>query len=269
LLIHNLLTGGYVSINDLQNAGLTRETLLKEIDQMGLRGQFGQPPLSRLPDVNRQATTRPDDPRPLLRYPYMHDNLRLYAYRIWCLGQLGCLDAFDTAGAAELLARHQMTGNQPTTNGDLVSADAAGLFWVSEPFFLIEDTWAVLFSLQTLGKLDAIDREACVAGLMRCYRGKGDFAGASNSRKAGNPELVQSDAYHALECLAILGALDKIHDLRDWSFQANWCQYRNQKLVAAFVTPAAIGMWAWQSRLDQLCMQTTPNSATRPPTPDP
>ena len=263
LMIHNLLTGGYVSINDLQNAGLAREPLLNAIDQMGLRGQFGQPPFSRSPDVNRQATTRPDDPRPLLRYPYMHDNLRLYAYRVWCLRQLGCLDVIDTAGAAELLASHQVTENQPTTNSVLVPADAAGLFWVSEPFFLIEDTWAVLFSLQALGKLDAIDREACVAGLMRCYRGKGDFAGACNSRKAGNPELVQSDAYHALESLAILGALDQVADLRDWSFQAKWCQYRNDKLVAPFVTPTAIGTWAWQSRLDALRTQAPSSSVSR------
>lgn len=263
LMVHNLLTGGYVSITDLQNAGLTRETLLDEVDRMGLRGQFGQPPFSRLPDVNRQATTRTDGDRPFLRSPHIHDNLRMYAYRLWCLKQLGMLDAFDTADAAEILAGHQITENQPATDSNLAPADAVGLFRVSEPFWLIEDTWAVLFSLQTLGKLDAIEREACIAGLMRCYRGKADFAGASNSRKAGNPELVQSDAYYALESLAILGALDKIADLRDWSFQATWCQYRNDQLVAPFVTPTAIGTWAWQSRLDGLRTQAPSSSASR------
>ncbi len=263
LMVHNLLTGGYVSITDLRSAGLTREALLEQVDRMGLRGQFGQPPFSHLPDVNRQATTEADSDRPLLRSPHIHDNLRMYAYRLWCLKQLGMLDAFDTADAAEILAGHQITENQPTTNSALVPADAAGLFWVSEPFWLVEDTWAVLFSLQTLGKLDAIDREACVAGLMRCYRGKGDFTGACNSRKAGNPELVQMDAYYALESLAILGALDKVADLHGWSFHAMWCQYRNDQLVAPFVTPAAIGTWAWQSRLDGLRRQAPSSSASR------
>jgi len=165
---------------------------------------------------------------------------------------LGCLNDIDTTGAAELLARHQLTGDQPTAGRDSFPANAAGLFWVSDPFFVIEDTWAVLFSLQALGKLDAIDGQACVAGLMRCYRGKGDFTGGCNSGKAGNPELVQSDAYHALESLVMLGALDKVSDLEEWSFRANWCQDRNGKLVAPFVTPAGIEAWARQSRLDEL-----------------
>jgi hypothetical protein len=254
LMLYNLLIGGYVSVSELQNAGLTREALLKDIDRKGLRDMAGGPPLSRFPDVNRKAPSqtsqpalRPMNGRSIPSFPYVHDNLRLYAYRIWCLRKLGCLDAIDTTGAAELLAGHQLIAG---TDGS--PADAAGLFRVSEPFWLIEDTWAVLFSLQALGKLDVIDREACVAGLMRCYRGKGDFTGACNNRKTGNPELVQWDAYYALESLAILGALDRIPDLQEWSFTTNWCQYRNGKLVAPFVTPVAIGSWAWQLRLEEL-----------------
>lgn len=165
---------------------------------------------------------------------------------------MGCLNEIDTTGAAEILARYQLTDDQPTAGRDSFPANAAGLFWVSDSFFVIEDTWAVLFSLQALGKLDAIDRDACVTGLMRCYRGKGDFTGGFNSGRAGNPELVQSDAYHALESLVILGALDKVPDLKDWSFRANWCQDRNGKYVVPFVTPVGIEAWAWQSRLDEI-----------------
>jgi hypothetical protein len=254
LMLYNLLSGGYVSVSELQNAGLTREALLKDIDRKGLRDMAGRPPLSRFPDVNRKPPAqtsrpelRPTDGRAIPESPYVHDNLRLYAYRMWCLKQLGCLDAIDTSGAAELLARHQLTAS-----ADSSPADAAGLFRVSEPFWYIEDTWAVLFSLQTLGRLDVIDREACIAGLMRCYLGQGDFTGACNSCKTGNPELVQSGAYYALECLVILGAIDRIADLQEWSFTTNWCQYRNGTLVAPFIAPRAIESWAWQLRLEEL-----------------
>ncbi len=239
-LIHNLVAGDYASIEDLYGVGVTRDAILHGARSM--RPTVGQPPLSTIPNENRRAEKRSDN----------HSRLLAYAYSIWCFEALGCLNDIDTTGAAELLARHQLTGDQPTAGRDPFPANAAGLFWVSDPFFVIEDTWAVLFSLQALGKLDAIDGQACVAGLMRCYRGKGDFTGGCNSGKAGNPELVQSDAYHALESLVMLGALDKVPDLEEWSFRANWCQDRNGKLVAPFITPAGIAAWAWQSRLDEL-----------------
>jgi hypothetical protein len=237
-LIHNLVAGDYASIEDLRALGLTRDAILH--GAMGIRPTVGQPPLSTIPSENRQAKGRSDS----------HSHLLAYAYSISCLKALGCLNDINTTGAAALLASHQLIGEPPAGNPDSFPANAAGLFWVSDSFFVIEDTWAVLFSLQALGKLDAIDGQACVTGLMRCYRGKGNFSGGFNSRKAGNPELVQSDAYHALESLVILGALDKIPDLQQWSFAANWCQDRNGKLVAPFVTPVGIQAWAWQSRLD-------------------
>lgn len=267
LLLRNLLTGGYASVEDLRQVGLTRENLLKGLDESGTRDLFGKPPLSRTPGVNRASKADPpqleiDSRNHDLKSQSSHDRLRDYAYRLWCLRQLDLLGDIDTAGAAELLAAHQLPANPEAPLQDAFPANAVGLFWVSDPFFVIEDTWAVLFSLQALGRLDVIDREVCVAGLMRCYRGKGDFAGGFNSRRAGNLELIQSDAYHAMESLIILGTLDRIPDLKEWSFEAKWCQDRNGKLVRPFVTPTAIGTWAWQTRLDAIRAQTSSRSGS-------
>lgn len=244
--IYNLLNGGYATVSDLQSVGLDRDAVLKHQDQTILWDSSGHPNLTFVIKENRIGERQPDK----------HLSLFYHAYGIWCLKELDCLDAFDTSVAAPFLASHQLTPDHTTTESEDISAQAAGLFQVSDPEHIYEDTWAVLFSLQTLGRLDMIDRQACIEGLMRHYRGRGNFADGVNAAKPGDRRSMQTDAYYALESLVILDAVDRIPDLDQWSFEARRSRTRYGERVSPYVAPEAIEAWARQKRLQDIRRST-------------
>ncbi|HEX5397618.1 MAG TPA: hypothetical protein VFY06_01030, partial [Verrucomicrobiae bacterium] len=109
-----------------------------------------------------------------------------------------------------------------------------------------------LVVLQKLGRLNQVDREACIAGILRFHAGGGLFVWPNK-----DPHLIffgdARDTFAAFESLRILGALNRVKDLDEWKFRplmvskkpanggpriANWfeieawvCQQRLQKIL--------------------------------------
>lgn len=83
----------------------------------------------------------------------------------------------------------------------------------------MRDTFDALVILDGAGALDRIDREACIRGILRFHRGKGLFVPHSRDPTC----LVRGDArdtWVAFASLRILGALDRVPDLRQWEFRS-------------------------------------------------
>jgi hypothetical protein len=126
-----------------------------------------------------------------------------------------------------------------------------GLFFTgsSDP---IRDTYDSLVVLEKLGRLNQVDREACIAGILRFHSGDGLIVWPNK-----DPHLIffgdARDTFAAFESLRILGALDRVKDLDKWKFRpfmatrtpadggrriANWfeieawvCQQRLEKIL--------------------------------------
>ncbi len=101
-------------------------------------------------------------------------------------------------------------------------ATVHGLFQSRYGDFL-RDTWDILYLLEAAQALDQINREACIAGILRLHRGKGLFAPDPLPNGAG-VTLVRGDApntWFAHESLRILGALDRVPDLAQWQFRSS------------------------------------------------
>jgi prenyltransferase beta subunit len=113
----------------------------------------------------------------------------------------------------------------------------------------LQDTYFSLAALETLGGLDKIDREACIQGILGRHEGEGYFT-SPNSGGFNEYHIDGSarDTIAAFESLRILGALDRVTDLRQWQFrpqrrgvaknELSWddveawvCQQRLEKIV--------------------------------------
>jgi RNA polymerase sigma-70 factor (ECF subfamily) len=87
----------------------------------------------------------------------------------------------------------------------------------------LRDTRDILYLLKAAHALDQIDREACIAGILRLHRGKGLFAPDPLPNGAG-VNLVRCNApntWFAYESLRMLGALDRVPDLAQWKFRTH------------------------------------------------
>lgn len=146
------------------------------------------------------------------------------ALRVRFLERSGCLDLVDlspivpTLVACQILSTNRAPGRCQTVPLETVH----GLFLSRFGDFL-RDTRDVLYLLKTAAALDQIDREACIAGILRLHRGKGLFAPDPLPNGAG-VNLVRGDApntWFAFESLRILGALDRVPNLDQWQFRAS------------------------------------------------
>ena len=175
------------------------------------------------------------------------------APRVQCLDKLGCLDAMEDKSVAETLLQNQiLTEQSPPGRRPLSDARPLhGLFFTSssDP---IRDTYDSLVVLEKLGRLNQVDREACIAGILRFHSGDGLIVWPNK-----DPHLIffgdARDTFAAFESLRILGALDRVKDLDKWKFRpfmatrtpadggpriANWfeieawvCQQRLEKIL--------------------------------------
>lgn len=172
-------------------------------------------------------------------------NLEDEAYRVAMLAHFDCLEFLDEASLVDVVAATQvLDGWQPTEyTAELDTTWAHGLF--AHLVFPLQDTRAALWILKTLNRLDAIDREACIDGIMRFYEGKGKFTTFSLWRDINVPVYGrEEDAYYAMESLHILNALDRIEDLDEWHFEA--------VTIGGDVTCNTLLSFAFQYRLNEL-----------------
>jgi RNA polymerase sigma-70 factor (ECF subfamily) len=178
-------------------------------------------------------------------------NIEPFAVRLRVLEHFGCLDLVDRDAIVQTIASHQVTPEFRLADGfspvDL--AQAAGLFDFG--MCNLKETWAGLSALETLGQMHRIDREACVQGILRFYRGKGVFR-AGNPLASGVLILGQDDdAFYAMESLALLNALGRIPDLQKWQFHpVTQTVTVNGQARPGVVTFNSLLSWAYQERLE-------------------
>ena len=183
---------------------------------------------------------------------YSTDNIAEYAYRLACLEAFDCLDLVDADRAASRIAARQVGEGWETPAGyhPIDPKAAAGLFHFG--LCNIKETWAALWALEMLKRLDAIDGNACREGILRFYEGRGRFHHGHTGTRitfCGNDD----DCFYALESLRILGALGEISDLTRWRFSPRTQTVtRNGAKTRGVVTPDALATWALQRYLEDL-----------------
>ena len=198
------------------------------------------------------------------------------ACRLACLKAFGCLDFVDGDAIAEEIAAKQITPDWQTPAGyeAVDTGQAAGLFHFG--FCDLRATRGALWSLQTLGKLDLVDKEACLEAILRLYQGRGRFK-AKHRNDGIHLYGNEDDAFYAMESLAILRGWGRIRDPWRWEFAPKTSSREQDGPVrGALVTSEALISWAYQLRLEQLratprqlippatALQTPPRSQSRP-----
>jgi len=191
--------------------------------------------------VDLQATT------------YRALDIETFAMRLNLLQLFGCLDFVDRDSVAREIAACQVTSQFILPEGYILIDNlmAKGLFHTGRCG--LAETQAALSALKTLGRMDLIDREACVEGILRFYRGKGDF-------KVNNPLASgvtiggkDEDAFYAMESLALLDALKRIDDFQKWKFHPlTQTITEGNRTSPGHVTANALLSWAYQERLERL-----------------
>jgi RNA polymerase sigma-70 factor (ECF subfamily) len=170
------------------------------------------------------------------------------------LRELNCLDLVDRAKLIQQIASVQALSasvppGQPTLHN---WRDVRGLFF-TPCWPALQDTYYSVASLEILGGLDKIDREACIRGILRRHHGKGFFdspsSGSYNEYKIDGSER---DTIAAFESLRILGALDRVKDLDKWQFRLS--SFRSSKPDvngARTLSWDEVEAWVCQQRLER------------------
>jgi hypothetical protein len=120
--------------------------------------------------------------------------------------------------------------------------------------------------LEGFGALDRVDREACIAGMLRFDHGNGLFK--SIKPKDGLVAFMgySRDTFCAYESLRMLGALDRVKDLDRWQF---WPKFRSKRSLhpneAGNLTGSEIEAWVCQQRLERIMRERkeSPQSPAR------
>jgi hypothetical protein len=177
--------------------------------------------------------------------PYSVLDVDELARRLQVLRLYGCMDIVDLGNAASQIRAHQIRGEAPV-EGRRPIADQGrfhGLF-ITHGWNLLHDTWHALVCLELAEALNSIDREACIAGILRFHRGKGLFA---HTRIKDTPLPADGrNTFYAYESLRILGALHRIKDLDKWQFRIHG--HSRGQGEARVLSGEEIETWLWQER---------------------
>ena len=179
-------------------------------------------------------------------------NINLHAYFLACLEAFGCLDFVDADAMAKDIVANQISRDRKWFTGtkEVNAEKAAGLFHFGKCD--LRATRGALWSLQILEKLDMVDKEACLEGILRFHKGKGRFKADYRSNGIyihGN----ENDTFNALESLAILDGLERIGDFHRWRFKPETSSRKKDgKMQWRVVTSEAVISWAYQLRLEEL-----------------
>ena len=146
------------------------------------------------------------------------------------LHDVNCLDLVDREKLIQQIASVQTLSGTPPGQPPIHDwRDVRGLFF-TPCWPALQDTYFSLAALEIFGGLDKIDREACIAGILKQHRGKGFFTSPDSS--SYNEYHIRGDArdtFCAFESLRILSALDRVKDLERWQFRPDhgWSPWGN------------------------------------------
>jgi hypothetical protein len=185
-----------------------------------------------------------------------------FTRRMQCLQRLGCLDVVDGAKAVDALVQHQMlsTNSPPGRRKVPFPEQWHGLF-LTYGYNPIIETYEAVAALELFHALDRIDKEACVQGILRFHHGKGLF----RPIKSGDDAAIFGDereTFCAFESLRMLGALDRVKDLRKWKFRPLGTSKSEATGKLRAVTWAEIEAWMLQQRLDRDLAEREKNPAS-------
>jgi RNA polymerase sigma-70 factor (ECF subfamily) len=187
------------------------------------------------------------------------------ALNVQCLDKLGCLDVVEDKSVAETLLQHQiLTGQTPPGRRPMPDTKPLhGLFFTTcyDP---IRDTYESLVVLEKLGRLNQVNQEACVEGILRFHRGGGLFA--SPNKDDGLVIFGDArDTIAAFESLRILGALDRVKDLDKWKFRPNFTSRMLEGVKQRLATWDEIEAWVCRQRLEKILRERkeSPQSPVR------
>jgi hypothetical protein len=122
----------------------------------------------------------------------------------------------------------------------------------------IRDTYESLVVLEKLGRLNQVNREACIAGILRFHSGGGLFAPPDKD----DGLVIFGDAHNtiaAFESLRILGALDRVKDLDKWKFRPNFTARMPDGVKQRVATWDEIETWVCQQRLKKILRERKEN----------
>lgn len=217
-------------------------------DELGTRGFSRE-------RVRRAFTKRKDIHKALLRGWETFRGQKLFVVNPESWQLLEILKHFDSldlvhgdAIAAEIAALQVLdTGAQfPNLSYDIDVSDLHGLF-LTETFGLAEN-WSCIRVLAALDRLDVIDREAFVNGLLQYRHGAGLF-GAKRMWSSAGIHGYADDTFYALDCLLVLKASDRLTDLQQWQFRARQDPY-NPRVTE--IEDDDLIAWIYQRRLADL-----------------
>lgn len=243
-LLYHAVTTPILTPDELTSLGFTSTRVRQTLE--GLSGKMrqemfdlGVTTYQRV--VDRQATT------------YRALDIETYAMRLVLLEHWNCLDFVDRVSIAREIVNCQVTSQFRLPQGFIpIDKDLAkGLFHTGRCG--LAETREALSVLKTLGKMDRIDREACVEGILRSYRGKGVFKVNRCFQSGVTIQGADGDAYSAMESLVLLDALHRIGDLRKWKFHPlTQTVTQGNRTSPGHVTANALLSWAYQERLERL-----------------
>jgi RNA polymerase sigma-70 factor, ECF subfamily len=253
-----------LDFQDLQRAILGGIITLPELARRGITPSVVRDYLAGLSPVSFARLTYPQEIR-VQGQDYTVLEVEWLSHRLRVIQAFNCLDLVDAEPIVARLLAHQVVagnsleGRRPIPDRSLVH----GLFHClgSTP---LQDTYNSLVILSLLGGLDRIDREACVAGILRFHHGRGLFG----SFRKDDGLFFWGDArdtFYAYESLRMLNALGRVKDLDRW-------QFRPRKEPPAFTDEpgsgvgwAAIEAWVYQQRLSQFAEARKQNPRQVPP----
>ncbi|MCL4691881.1 MAG: RNA polymerase sigma factor [Candidatus Hydrogenedentes bacterium] len=188
------------------------------------------------------------------------------ARRLACLKHFGCLDLVDSDRLAQQLADRQVTPAWELRDESLDWKRAQGLF-----LFMFCDrvgTFGTRAARVEVARLDLIDREACIEGILRFHNGRGEFGSLwQRDDEIRIYPSTKANAVYAMESLRILNALDRIPDFTRWNLKPEIIVTdRNQPIADNISTPDAIRTWACQKRMELVrATYQLPQHEWRPP----
>jgi len=185
-----------------------------------------------------------------------------FTRRMQFLQRLDCLGAVDGAKAVEVLVQHQMLStNSPPGRRKVPFPDQWHGLFLTYGYNPIIETYEAVAAVELFHALGRIDKEACVQGILRFHHGKGLFRPV----KSGDDAAIFGDereTFCAFESLRMLGALDRVKDLRTWKFRPIGTSKSEATGKLRAVTWAELEAWMLQQRLERDLAEHEKNPAS-------
>ncbi len=194
-----------------------------DLEELGLGATVLRAGLAEATDADREFWSR------LIEFPVHGQGpgkralgTRELANRIRYLASMGESEVLDLREAADMLVECQvLPGNSLAARWPVPDRQEWHGLFVTMWGETLRDTYDALTILEAAKALDRIDREACVAGLLRFHRGRGILMphGVNPTAREGGDS---TDTWAGFASLRILGALNRVQDLRKWEFRPSF-----------------------------------------------